>query len=353
MDQPLTKLVGPFDDNNAGTEIVRTRRAMLLPTKYVPRVLDMGLSPKDAWLRIQGSMEAHGEMLACAPLIDWLRVAMTRQVANQPSRLATGHPAGPPMQAPAHMITLLGYHFQLVTHDIPALNTSQVTQGAQNIAQGLTALVSEQRLARQDDQTQRRAEKKKSPSSFFGNDVLKLLRWCHVQDEELLPGICKQLVNAPAKGQHCRVIQGAMEDTCKQLGFRNLNFQITTTVSKKIVGLEWVMHVLNDLSTGLHPFTVGYVTAKQAEAQRQRNCRRGMLYTNEVAPSLADTQALLSESKSTSLSQSSKGDSPINEPTSYNIPSSVAPNTRWCTTVQAALCGIHVTGSRAGKRSPP
>ncbi len=100
-------------------------------------------------------MEAHSKMLACAPLINWLRVAMTCQAANLPSRLATIHPAAPPMQAPAHMATLLGYRFQLVTRDIPALNSSQVTQGAQHIAHGLTALVLGQRLARQEDQNRR------------------------------------------------------------------------------------------------------------------------------------------------------------------------------------------------------
>jgi hypothetical protein len=88
-----------------------------------------------------------------------------------------------------------------------------------------------------------------------------------------------------------------VDDTCEQLGFRNLNFQITRTVSKKVVGLEWVMHVADDLSKGLHPFPVGYVAAEQAEAQRQHNRESDMLYANEAAPSLADTQALLSDSE--------------------------------------------------------
>jgi hypothetical protein len=312
---------------------VRLRERVLLSRPYVPMVLNMGLSPKDAWLRIRGSMEAHDEMLACAPFIDWLRVALTRQAANQPSRLATGHPTAPPMQAPAHMATLLGYRFQLVTRDIPALNSSQVTQGAQNIAQGLTALVSEQRLVRQEDQTRRRAEKNKNPSSFFGNDVLKLLRWCHVQDKALLPDIWKQLANAP-KGQHRRVIQGAMDDTCEQLGFRNLNFQITMTVSKKVVGLEWVMHVVDDLSTGLHPFTVGYVTAEQAEAQRQRSASaivKAICSTQTRRPLASPTPKPFSLTvKFTYPSRFSKSDSPTSEPTSSIIPSSVAHNTRWC-----------------------
>jgi hypothetical protein len=43
--QPDTELVGPFDPGDAGTELVRTRRAMFIPTKYVPIVLDLGLFP--------------------------------------------------------------------------------------------------------------------------------------------------------------------------------------------------------------------------------------------------------------------------------------------------------------------
>ena len=217
--QPNTEMVGPFADGKAGTELVRTRRTMFLPTKYVPLVLDLGLSPKNAWLRIRGSIEANGESAACAPLINWLRVAITCQAANLPSRLATVPPPAPVMQAPAHMATLLSYRWQLVSRDVPALNTAPVALGAQNIAQGLTALVSEQRLARQEDQNRRRADKNKNPCSYFGNDVLRLLRWCHVQDETLLPNVWKQLANAP-KGQHRRVIQGAIDDTCERRHLR-------------------------------------------------------------------------------------------------------------------------------------
>jgi hypothetical protein len=103
------------------------------------------------------------------------------------------------------------------------------------------------------------------------------------------------LANA-SKGQHRHVIQGAMDETCKQLGFQHLNFQITTPMAKKIVGLEWIMHVAKDLSTGLHPFNVGFVTKEEAEAQHQRNRKSDMLYSSEEAPSLADTQALLGDS---------------------------------------------------------
>ncbi len=69
-------------------------------------------------------MEANSEMIDGAPFIAWLRVAMTSQAANQPSRLAIVPPVAPGMQPQAHMATLLGYCWQLVSRDTPSLNTA-------------------------------------------------------------------------------------------------------------------------------------------------------------------------------------------------------------------------------------
>lgn len=70
---------------------------------------------------------------------------------------------------------LLNYRWQFVRQDIPTLHITPVAQGAQQIGQGLSALVSEQRLMRQDEQTQQANEKNKNPSSYFRTDVLCLL----------------------------------------------------------------------------------------------------------------------------------------------------------------------------------
>jgi hypothetical protein len=164
---------------------------MLVPTKYVPMMLDAGLSPKDAWLRVQGEIEANGEMVACAPLIDWLRLAITCYAVGQPSRLTIGYPNAPPMHSPTYMATLLNYCWQFVHSNITSLNVIPVAQDAQQIMLSLTALVSEQCLMRQDKQTRRADEKNKNPSSYFGADVLRLLRWCQVANETLLPNIWK------------------------------------------------------------------------------------------------------------------------------------------------------------------
>jgi hypothetical protein len=39
-------------------------------------------------------------------------------------------------------------------------------------------------------------------------------------------------------------------------------------IAKKVVGLEWKVYDDNNLSSGLHPFLVGYVSVKDAEQQR-------------------------------------------------------------------------------------
>jgi hypothetical protein len=63
---------------------------------------------------------------------------------------------------------------------------------------------------------------------------------------------------------------------------------------KKIVGLEWKVYDDDDLSSGLHPFSVRYVTVEEAEQQRMSNRASDMMFGGEAAPSLADSQAVMS-----------------------------------------------------------
>ena len=46
----------------------------------------------------------------------------------------------------------------------------------------------------------------------------------------------------------------------------------------------------DDLSSGLHPFSIGYVSIEEAEQQNRANDHiSDMIYSSEAAPSLADT----------------------------------------------------------------
>jgi hypothetical protein len=41
--------IGPFDDNDAGTDIIRTSYNKYVPSKYAHIVLDQRLTPREAW----------------------------------------------------------------------------------------------------------------------------------------------------------------------------------------------------------------------------------------------------------------------------------------------------------------
>lgn len=291
---PDREMFGPYDATDADTETIRTRRMMLIPSKYLPMVLDEGITPKQAWLRIRGSMVAHGDADSCQPLIDWLRVALTsHQQDNQPSRLVMTPPPAPPFPTPTDAATFTNYRWGFVNQDHPNLRATPMTAGAQQIAAGLSSLVTEQRTQRLADDARRQRDRNKSPSDYFGTGLRRLMRWCQVLSDQDLPPVYAQIAAAP-KGQTRLVIQSAITEACENARYSHLDIQVTTAISKRIINLEWATALTDDLSTGLHPFAIGYVTAEEAEIQREQNREADMLYASEAAPSLADTQAILS-----------------------------------------------------------
>jgi hypothetical protein len=250
---PDAQFVGPFGNGDAGTEVVRTRRTMAVPPRFVTILLENSLSPRDAWIRLKGAIETAGQMAACEPLIDWLRVALTRPAANTVSRLCHEYPAAPTMQAPADMATLTAYRWALVQRDLPTLGTNAIHQGAQHIASSLGTLIADQRVARQEDAARRTRDATKTPDSYYGGSIITLLRWHQVGQSAQLSPIWSRISNA-AKGQHRQVVQRAVDEAIETLGYRGVRMEITTSVAKKVVGLEWKVYDDDDLASGLHPF---------------------------------------------------------------------------------------------------
>jgi hypothetical protein len=155
---------------------------------------------------MKGAIAAVRQMADCTPLIDWLRVALTRFDNNQPSRLGFEYPSQPTMQQPSDMNLLTAYHWALVKSDLPTLlSQNLVHHGSQHIAASLGHLVAEQRIARQEENTRRTRDATKTPDSYFGGSLVTLLRWHQVATSTQLSKLWKQIANAP-KGQHRQVV---------------------------------------------------------------------------------------------------------------------------------------------------
>jgi hypothetical protein len=176
---------------------------------------------------------------------------------------------------------------------LPNLRSTPLTQGAQHITRALGDLVNIQQRALNDEAQHRTAQSNKLPSGYFQGGLIKLMRWCHVGAEQNLPDVYTQLANS-AKGQHRRVLQAAaMDEACERLNYHYHNIQVTTSVARKIVDLEWISTIQDNLSTGFHHFTIGYVSEDEAHAQLLRNQEPDLLHAGTAAPSLSDTKSLL------------------------------------------------------------
>jgi hypothetical protein len=81
------------------------------------------------------------------------------------------------------------------------------------IASGLSTLVQEQRLARQEEAAEQRGarEAPKLPIDFYGVLLERLMRWAQVSDEAHLPPIHEEVTNAK-KSKIRSHLQKAMED---------------------------------------------------------------------------------------------------------------------------------------------
>lgn len=202
-------------------------------------------------------------------------------------------PQTPNMLTHNDATVFMAHRWESINTDLPHLRQTPGNPVQNRIAEGLQSLVAAQQDQQRSDEARRQQEKTKKPSEYFGIAGLrKLMRWCHVFHEDDLPPIYASIASAP-KGQTRLVIQNAIGEACEQAGLDHLDIQITTALSKRIADLEWASRVPDDLSLGLHPFVIGYVTPEETELQQEQNRVADLLYNGEAAPSLSDTQLLL------------------------------------------------------------
>jgi hypothetical protein len=81
-DDPSLQGVGPYDEDEVGTETVATRPFIYLPPKYAPIALaNPTMTPRKAWEFIAGLIctgdNAAVQVQAMQPLLDWIRAAST------------------------------------------------------------------------------------------------------------------------------------------------------------------------------------------------------------------------------------------------------------------------------------
>lgn len=173
---PALTLVGPFNNGEAGTELICTHRSMYVLPRYVSIFLEEDLLPRVAYETFLAAATANNDVGDCQPLLQWLHLALIREAAGDSSTLILA----PPSTVPLADCTLIQHCWSFVTRNLPVLDPTQVQHGAHYIAASIGALAQEQRTARREDQLRCIADTNKTPSAHFGTGICTILNLCQV-----------------------------------------------------------------------------------------------------------------------------------------------------------------------------
>ena len=186
---PSLEQVGPYQDDAAGTEVVSTRSLMYLPPRYVPMALaNPAMTPKEAWTLIGGSIRSDPEAATLIndlkPLLDWLKVACTKQdtFITVPAT-DLGVPIYPFPLPPNYHKHLEG----ILNVDVPRWRQMGPVTGNEQVAAAVNSLTTQLKVQEEDRVTRAQDNADKTPQKYWGGGTLFLNRVTGTsQPEDLL-----------------------------------------------------------------------------------------------------------------------------------------------------------------------
>ena len=283
---PDAIILGPYNQNDADTELIRCRRTCYVPPPYAALFLAGPLTPRQAWERVRGAIVNDGREGACSPLLNYLRAALTRSLDNQPPFLAlTAAPT-----VPAADVLLLEHRRAIIERDFPGLNAALPQLQVNHIAQQLGHLVADNRNARDQARAEKLAERNKLASTLFGDEGIgALLRYCNVAQEANLPIIYQRLANT-TKARRLQAVQHAIDEVLQQSAEPEMQFYITAPILQLILDIGYPMTHPDAIASGLQPFR--FPEQRPEEALNERNTYEA-LYSGSAAPSSNDLATIM------------------------------------------------------------
>ena len=247
---PTAEHLGPFNANDADTEMIRYRRTCYVPPPYVAMFLAGPMSPREAWVALKGQIDTDNNAGDCESLVNYLRAALT--LTNQNALPALALTANP--DAPVADMDLMTHRRRILERDFPMLNVSQSNIQNSQIATQLGILIQDNRQNQAATELRRVAATTKPLSKLIGTrGVANLLLYCNVGSEGQLPPIWKELANT-GKGQQLSVLQFAVDDQKRQCAEPEIQFIVSPNMLQIVKTLAFEMTSLTSVTTGLNPF---------------------------------------------------------------------------------------------------
>ena len=276
---PALQLLGPYNNGDAGTTVLKVRRSQILPPRYGHYFLDGGKTPRQCLTEFWAMVMGDGLDVQLAPLLDFFLVAATRHGAAGP---VTRTAALPAVQADSLM---MHHRHDIVTRHLPLLGQQVATQGAQAIANSVHGLTAAHHATAQAESA-RRAATAKSPDSMLGQTILSLLALAHVGTSAQLPPVWQDLAQAPKGGQRA-AIQARINDEAMTIS-PQVPIKMPPSIVAHTIGLEWATAHPSDLSTGIHPFLFGTGHPTEGNGRGDQATAFDFMMTGGTAPSHQD-----------------------------------------------------------------
>ena len=290
---PASLSLGPFDPNDASTELTRTRFMMPVPPAYIHLVFGGRFTPRALWTKLGVQIITDTRAVSCEPLLTWLRVASTvvaPQVAGQPDLeplMLTPAPAFPLADE-----ALASHRWQLVLRDMPSLAGAATSQ-EQAVTQALHA-IHQNNIAAANAASLDRAESKapKLPSSKYPMAVDKLLRITAVSDERNLPEIWQRLANCK-KGEARSCIEDAIQKRCREPGAATSNAPIVTKeIGENFSAIKFASAHPDVLTDGVQVFHFVPTRGQKRTDKERRAVTYDLIISGDGAATLGDLQLL-------------------------------------------------------------
>jgi hypothetical protein len=277
--------LGPHAPGDPDTELIRYRRTCYVPPAYVPLFLAGPVTPRQAWETCRAQIVSDRKEQDCAPLIDYLRAAITRSVVDQIPALAVA-PPNPPLSDE----DLLKHRRRILENDFPLLNSAQGTIQQNQIATQLGILIQDNRANARLVEERRIESKQKPLSNFIGpRGVALLLLICNVTSEDQLPPLWKELAQA-SKSNQLSVLQFAVDETKTRCSEPELQFIVDPGMLQLVKNVAFEMPSLDSLTGGLTVFL--FYEKMEAEAYLA-NATYATLLNGTAGATTADLMPLI------------------------------------------------------------
>jgi len=292
--------VGPYQDNDPDTEMVRTRFFAPVPKEYASVVIRRGrFTPEELWTELGALILADNRGQMCAPLLKWIRIAGTY---SGPSEAPGDAPMPPtntvvPLTAPLSDAQLQLRLWGWLTADLPALaHRTGTTTGAMTAT--LDAMRAEFARQREDASAARVASKlPKTMSAKYPEASDGLRRLCEVASDEDLPPFWRTYATL-SKKEGIFALSQALDQRAANDGSAGHAPIATPALFERISQFSFGTRDVDNLTAGLSPFLVCTGLNQDAAHARDQAVIYQLVYAGSAAPTLDQLRQLVSSAPS-------------------------------------------------------